>query len=241
MPCCLLPSPLPHPHARCRRPTPHALPRSYGQLLSGEPLRINFHPSSLLSIGDLLAFMHELGAASAAAAANAAAASAPQQQQQQLALPAPPGRADTAASVCSTEEGSQMPGKLGSAAPAAAAAQGLRPAQQPAAAAQVQRTQQRRSAARTEAPPSIEEQMALADSLTSRIPQRCVASWGSTTSSSVTTRAPGSLGLRSLNQAPSEPLPCFVAAAGCRPLRRPRPMQVPDPEPDGQPPVVLVA
>ncbi|WIA12623.1 hypothetical protein OEZ85_006280 [Tetradesmus obliquus] len=31
----------------------------YGQVLSSEPMRVNFHPSSLLSIGDLLAFMQQ--------------------------------------------------------------------------------------------------------------------------------------------------------------------------------------
>jgi hypothetical protein len=127
----------------------------YGQLLSSEPLRVNFHPSSLLSIGDLLAFVRELQAAAAAAADGPTAAGA--------GAALAHDRHASAAHLLD-EAQLQLPG-----CPDAALQQ-----QQQQHAPQLLRNMGAplRALAYAEAPPSIEEQMALSDGLTSRIPQR---------------------------------------------------------------------
>lgn len=141
------------------------LPCRYGQLLSSEPLRVNFHPSSLLSIGDLLAYVRDLS--SAAAASNSTALTVAQPGLQ----PAP--QASVRLADDQLLHGLESLGS-GAGGPQHAADQvqqahgqehlHVAPFMQPV-----------RALACAEAPPSIEEQMAVTDGLTSRIPQRWVA------------------------------------------------------------------
>jgi len=130
------------------------VPNRYGQLLSNEPLRVNFHPSSLLSIGDLLAFVRDLSAA----ATSSPAASPAAQQGMQL------------AAHSSAQLGDDQLLHMYDSMNGGAARQHSMPDQQPQQYHVVPQPMAALSSA--EAPPSIEEQMALADGLTSRIPQR---------------------------------------------------------------------
>lgn len=131
----------------------------YGQLLSSEPLRVNFHPSSLLSIGDLLAFVRDLTSATAASSSTALTVAQP------LLQPAEPSL------VQITDE--HMHGL--DSANGGNAERNMQQLQQAHGQEQLHAApvmQPTRALACAEAPPSIEEQMALADGLTSRIPQR---------------------------------------------------------------------
>lgn len=138
-----------------------ALVCRYGQLLSSEPLRVNFHPSSLLSIGDLLAFVRDLSAATAGTVSTALPESQPVLQ------PGEHAQLTDDQLLQLSSLSSQNGGVTG---------HGMQPGQQ----AHVQEPMHvavavpMRALTCAEAPPSIEEQMALADGLTSRIPQRCV-------------------------------------------------------------------
>lgn len=134
---------------------PLCLPNRYGQLLSNEPLRVNFHPSSLLSIGDLLAFVRDL---SAAATSSPAAITAAQQGVQ-------------LAEHSSAQLGDDQLLHMYDSMNGGAARQHSMPGQQQPQQYHVV-PQPMRALSSAEAPPSIEEQMALADGLTSRIPQR---------------------------------------------------------------------
>ncbi|KAF6253188.1 hypothetical protein COO60DRAFT_1463300 [Scenedesmus sp. NREL 46B-D3] len=104
----------------------------YGQVLSSEPMRVNFHPSSLLSIGDLLAFVKEMS---------------PQ--------PAAPAASNSSRQASAVAAG---PSPL--------------PAQDRQRWRQLQQQQVPSRRPQVEAAPSIEQQMALAEGVTSRIPQR---------------------------------------------------------------------
>eukprot|EP00878_Enallax_costatus_P006928 GHUV01007260.1.p1 GENE.GHUV01007260.1~~GHUV01007260.1.p1 ORF type:complete len:2890 (+),score=849.52 GHUV01007260.1:2-8671(+) len=121
----------------------------YGQALSSEPLRINFHPSSLLSIGDLLAFVREVSAAPAS------------QQQGSL-------RPTESMAVSLLEESPSVaaPGR----APANAA--GVSSFVLADSKHRVKIREPVRGLNHTEAPPSIEQQMGLGQGVSSRIPQR---------------------------------------------------------------------
>lgn len=138
------------------------LPRRYGQLLSSEPLRVNFHPSSLLSIGDLLAYVRDLSSAAAASDSTALTVAQPSLQ------PAPQASGRLA--------DDQLPHGLDSPqhSPQLAAYQ-LQQAHGQEQLHVAPLMQPVRALACAEAPPSIEEQMAVTDGLTSRIPQRWVA------------------------------------------------------------------
>lgn len=132
----------------------------YGQLLSSEPLRVNFHPSSLLSMGDMLAFTRDLSAAATASSAVAqpwqhAAQQASMQlaDEQLLQLHGADSLLSTATGQTSMQQAQRQASALG---------------QQPSHMLPMPM----RALSCAEAPPSIEEQMALADGLTSRIPQR---------------------------------------------------------------------
>lgn len=141
------------------------LPCSYGQLLSSEPLRVNFHPSSLLSIGDLLAYVRDLCSAAAASDSTALTVAQPGLQ------PAPQ------ASVRLADE--QLPHGLERLGSGAGGPQHVTCQLQQAHGQEQLHVaplmQPLRALACAEAPPSIEEQMAVTDGLTSRIPQRWVA------------------------------------------------------------------
>jgi hypothetical protein len=136
-------------------------------MLSGEPLRINFFPSSLLSIGDLLAFCKEVSATPAETCSNHH-----QQQHQQGSPEQFTVMSAEGLSVC----GSMPPRPSAHARMMLSSSMGQRQQQQQLHQEQQQQQQHatpaRAIAARSQAPPSIEEQMALAEGLTSRIPQR---------------------------------------------------------------------
>lgn len=138
----------------------------YGQLLSSEPLRVNFHPSSLLSIGDLLAFVRDLSSATAASCSTALTVAQPGIQ--------PAEHASVQLADDQLLHGfDSMSGGVPE--------RGMRQMQQAHGQEQLHAApvvQPMRALACAEAPPSIEEQMALADGLTSRIPQRCVGTYG---------------------------------------------------------------
>jgi hypothetical protein len=125
-------------------------------------MRVNFHPSSLLSIGDLLAFMREVTAT--------ASGTASQQQQQAVQQP----ELLTAGSAVDDWRGSSSAGAAVGYPRASAVAVGSSPLQSPdkdrSRQLQQQQTPSRRP--QVEAAPSIEQQMALAEGVTSRIPQR---------------------------------------------------------------------
>lgn len=125
----------------------------YGQALSSEPLRVNFHPSSLLSIGDLLAFIRDVSASPHSST----------QQQQPLQL------AHSMAAPLLEEAPSMQAADRHAKPTAAGTTMFLLPGPQ-------QRVKQQQQPVRgsnhTEAPPSIEQQMALGAGVTSRIPQR---------------------------------------------------------------------
>jgi hypothetical protein len=127
-------------------------------------MRVNFHPSSLLSIGDLLAFVREVSAT--------ASGTASQQQQQPVQQP----ELLTAGSPVEDWR-VRSAGAAGSAVAfprASAVAVGPSPLQSPDKERSRQLQQQQTPSRRpqVEAAPSIEQQMALAEGVTSRIPQR---------------------------------------------------------------------
>lgn len=142
----------------------------YGQLLSSEPLRVNFHPSSLLSIGDLLAFVRDLSATTTAASSSSTALTAPQQGLQPTSQSSAQLADEQLLQLHGCDSLSRPQGDRG-------LQQGGHGAGEPLLhVAAVHAPLRELSCA--EAPPSIEEQMALEDGLTSRIPQRCVCSLG---------------------------------------------------------------
>lgn len=127
--------------------------------MSSEPLRVNFHPSSLLSIGDLLAFVRDLSSAAAASSSCTA-----------LAVPQPELHGQEHASTQLVDDQLHYDSISGG-----NREHGMHPGQQQHAQEQLHLApvlQPMQALACAEAPPSIEEQMALADGLTSRIPQR---------------------------------------------------------------------
>lgn len=130
---------------------------------------MNFHPSSLLSIGDLLAFVRDLSSATAASSSTALTVA-------QLGMQ-PAGHASAQLADDQLLHGfDSMNGGVPE--------RGMRQMQQVHGQEQLHVTpvmQPMRALACAEAPPSIEEQMALADGLTSRIPQRCVGTCNSGT------------------------------------------------------------
>jgi hypothetical protein len=143
------------------------LPCRYGQLLSSEPLRVNFHPSSLLSIGDLLAYVRDLSSAAAARDSSTALAVA------QPALQRTP-QASTRLADDQLPHGWDSMGGGADGRPQQPHG-GYQALQQAHGQEQLHVApvlQPVRALACAEAPPSIEEQMAVTDGLTSRIPQR---------------------------------------------------------------------
>jgi hypothetical protein len=191
---------------------------TYLQVESLEPVKVNFHPSCLLTIGDCLAFSRELSAAQAwdgnadgEAAAGAAAPSGASTTGRALPrvpsaarLTPPPGDAAAVLGQGSAQlrvrAGSSFSGQAlpllprsrssgtlsfapdggrrggfpgpGPALADAAAEDGSGPG--PAGALGTLASVQQSIVLR-EAPPSMQEQMALGSCITSRVPQRCVA------------------------------------------------------------------
>lgn len=144
----------------------------YGQALSSEPMRVNFHPSSLLSIGDLLAFIRELSAASGSPAGQQSAphtdlATVLSLDEQQSSLEA----LDAAGASGVALLAGAAPKRSGS--PSVLVQEPQRQRHQLQPQQQLQPEQQpARHLGHNEAPPSIEQQMALGEGVTSRIPQR---------------------------------------------------------------------
>jgi hypothetical protein len=125
-------------------------------------MRVNFHPSSLLSIGDLLAFVREVTAT--------ASGTASQQQQQAVQQP----ELLSTGSQVDDWRGSSFAGAAVGYPRASGVAVGPSPLQSPDKERSRQLQQQQTPSRRpqVEAAPSIEQQMALAEGVTSRIPQR---------------------------------------------------------------------
>jgi hypothetical protein len=259
---------------------------------SGEPVKVNFHPSCLLTIGDCLAFSRELSAAQpwdvdggSAAATGALAATpgrpllrVPSAARLTLTPPLPPAEG----AALPRQPSTQLPRQLRSR--AGATTSGTPPPQAPQPQLPLHRSRSlgalsfapdgggrggfpaprgaqldpalpdeagggeagalgalasvQQSVALREAPPSMQEQMALGSCITSRVPQRWVGGQRRGGGCGTAVRA---CDRRSLQQAPGTalepPLPQSTAAsAACtRPLPSHRALpQVPHPEPDRQ-------
>lgn len=133
----------------------------YGLAVSSESLRVNFHPSSLLSIGDLLAFTREVSAVPVSDSGGQ------QLPRGSVSLSAPKERLG---GLVSQNVASAVTGSCQQHVP-------LQAAGTPRYLLQDTLRRSRPSVPvgpmdHTETPPSIEQQMALGEGLTRRIPQR---------------------------------------------------------------------
>jgi hypothetical protein len=129
-------------------------------------MRVNFHPSSLLSIGDLLAFVKEVSATASGTSSQQQAV-----QQPEL-LPAGVQVEDWRGSFAAGRGSSSAAAVPASAPRASAVATGPVNPQDTLRWRQLQQQQVLSRRPQVEAVPSIEQQMALAEGVTSRIPQR---------------------------------------------------------------------
>jgi hypothetical protein len=136
-------------------------------------MQVNFHPSSLLSIGDLLAFAREV-----TATANGTASQQQQQAAQQPELLTTGLTVEDWRSSYAGAGNSSAAAAVASASAPRASAVAAGPSPQPAQDMQRWRQMQQQQPQvpsrrpQVEAAPSIEQQMALAEGVTSRIPQR---------------------------------------------------------------------
>jgi hypothetical protein len=127
-------------------------------------MRVNFHPSSLLSIGDLLAFVREVSATASGTASQQQQQAVQQPELLKVGLPAEDWHGSSAGATGPSVGHPRT----------SAVAVGSSPLQPPDKErfAQLQQQQAPSRRPQVEAAPSIEQQMALAEGVTSRIPQR---------------------------------------------------------------------